>query len=288
MSIVFALIPMFAWGSIGLVSGKLGGDANQQTLGMTIGAFLFSLIVFFVTMPTIDGWIVVIGLLSGLCWSVGQNGQFHGMKYLGVSVGLPLSTGMQLILNTIAGALFFGEWTQSRDYLLGITALILLVTGAYLTARQDGEQMPETENKMLDFPRGFRSLISSTIGYGAYTNIITWAGIDPLAIILPQSIGMLIGASFFALRKTKVNRAVWKNTLSGLLWGIGNVCMLITVQQIGLAVGFSLSQMGIIISTLGGIFLLGEKKTKKEFKYVVFGCLLVIFGGILLGYMKAA
>lgn len=288
MSIVFALIPMFAWGSIRLVSGKLGGDANQQTLGMTIGAFLFSLIVFFVTMPTIDGWIVVIGLLSGLCWSVGQNGQFHGMKYLGVSVGLPLSTGMQLILNTIAGALFFGEWTQSRDYLLGITALILLVTGAYLTARQDGEQMPETENKMLDFPRGFRSLISSTIGYGAYTIIITWAGIDPLAIILPQSIGMLIGASFFALRKTKVNRAVWKNTLSGLLWGIGNVCMLITVQQIGLAVGFSLSQMGIIISTLGGIFLLGEKKTKKEFKYVVFGCLLVIFGGILLGYMKAA
>ncbi|RGC45657.1 GRP family sugar transporter [Enterococcus gallinarum] len=288
MSIVFALIPMFAWGSIGLVSGKLGGDANQQTLGMTIGAFLFSLIVFFVTMPTIDGWIVVIGLLSGLCWSVGQNGQFHGMKYLGVSVGLPLSTGMQLILNTIAGALFFGEWTQSRDYLLGITALILLVTGAYLTARQDGEQMPATENKMLDFPRGFRSLISSTIGYGAYTIIITWAGIDPLAIILPQSIGMLIGASFFALRKTKVNRAVWKNTLSGLLWGIGNVCMLITVQQIGLAVGFSLSQMGIIISTLGGIFLLGEKKTKKEFKYVVFGCLLVIFGGILLGYMKAA
>ena len=288
MSIVFALIPMFAWGSIGLVSGKLGGDANQQTLGMTIGAFLFSLIVFFVTMPTIDGWIVVIGLLSGLCWSVGQNGQFHGMKYLGVSVGLPLSTGMQLILNTIAGALFFGEWTQSRDYLLGIPALILLVTGAYLTARQDGEQMPETENKMLDFPRGFRSLISSTIGYGAYTIIITWAGIDPLAIILPQSIGMLIGASFFALRKTKVNRAVWKNTLSGLLWGIGNVCMLITVQQIGLAVGFSLSQMGIIISTLGGIFLLGEKKTKKEFKYVVFGCLLVIFGGILLGYMKAA
>ena len=288
MSIVFALIPMFAWGSIGLVSGKLGGDANQQTLGMTIGAFLFSLIVFFVTMPTIDGWIVVIGLLSGLCWSVGQNCQFHGMKYLGVSVGLPLSTGMQLILNTIAGALFFGEWTHSRDYLLGITALILLVTGAYLTARQDGEQMPETENKMLDFPRGFRSLISSTIGYGAYTIIITWAGIDPLAIILPQSIGMLIGASFFALRKTKVNRAVWKNTLSGLLWGIGNVCMLITVQQIGLAVGFSLSQMGIIISTLGGIFLLGEKKTKKEFKYVVFGCLLVIFGGILLGYMKAA
>ncbi|HCE13311.1 MAG TPA: glucose transporter GlcU, partial [Enterococcus sp.] len=192
------------------------------------------------------------------------------------------------ILNTVAGAVFFAEWTQTRDYLLGICALILLVIGAYLTARQDGEKAPETENKMLDFPKGFRALISSTIGYGAYTIIITWAGIDPLAIILPQSIGMLIGASLFALRKTTVDRYVWKNTLSGLLWGVGNVCMLITVQQVGLAVGFSLSQMGIIISTLGGIFILGEKKTKKELLYVVIGCLMVIIGGVLLGYMKAA
>ena len=41
MEILVALVPMFAWGSIGLVSAKLGGDANQQTLGMTIGAFFF-------------------------------------------------------------------------------------------------------------------------------------------------------------------------------------------------------------------------------------------------------
>ncbi len=46
MEILIALVPMLAWGSIGLVSGKIGGDANQQTLGMTIGAFLFSLVVF--------------------------------------------------------------------------------------------------------------------------------------------------------------------------------------------------------------------------------------------------
>lgn len=32
-----ALIPALAWGSIGLISGKLGGNANQQTLGMTWG-----------------------------------------------------------------------------------------------------------------------------------------------------------------------------------------------------------------------------------------------------------
>lgn len=40
MSLLIALVPMIAWGSIGLVSGKIGGSANQQTLGMTIGALL--------------------------------------------------------------------------------------------------------------------------------------------------------------------------------------------------------------------------------------------------------
>lgn len=287
MDLLFALIPMFAWGSIGLVSSKLGGDANQQTLGVTIGAFCFSLLLFFTTAPTVTGWILVVGFLSGLCWSVGQNGQFHGMKYLGVSVGLPLSTGMQLILNTLVGAVFFHEWTQTKDYLVGTTALVLLVLGAYLTARQDDEQRPKTSEKMLDFEKGFRALLFSTAGYGGYTIIITWAAVDPLAIILPQSIGMLCGASLFAMKKTTLNHFVWKNMVSGILWGIGNVCMLVTVQKIGLAIGFSLSQMGIIISTLGGIFLLGEKKTKRELISVIAGCLLVIFGGILLGVLKA-
>ena len=43
MAILIALIPALAWGSIGLVSGKLGGNAYQQTFGMTIGALVFGI-----------------------------------------------------------------------------------------------------------------------------------------------------------------------------------------------------------------------------------------------------
>ena len=183
--------------------------------------------------------------------------------------------------------MFFHEWTKTKDFILGFIALALLVLGAYLTARKDDESGVQSDDRMLDFGKGCRSLIFSTLGYGVYTIIITWAGLDPLAIILPQSVGMLVGASFFAFRKAKLDRYVWRNMASGLLWGIGNICMLLTVKEIGLAIGFSLSQMGIIISTLGGIFLLGERKTKKEMYYVIIGCLLIIVGGVVLGYMQA-
>ena len=287
MDLLFALVPMFAWGSIGLVSGKIGGDANQQTLGMTMGAGLFSLVIFMMLKPVVTPAVIVVGLLSGLFWSIGQNQQFHAMKFLGVSVGLPVSTGLQLIVNTIAGAVVFREWQTNQDFVLGFTALGLLISGAYLTARKDAAADATTGNPLFDFRKGVRAVLVSTAGYGSYTIMINAAGLDPLAIIFPQSVGMLLGASFFAYKKIHVDRYVWKNMLSGLLWGLGNICMLLTMQQIGLAVSFSLSQMGIIISTLGGIFILKESKTPKQIRYVIIGCLLIIAGGVVLGYMKA-
>ena len=75
MAILIALIPALAWGSIGLVSGKLGGNAYQQTFGMTIGALVFGIGTFLVIQPKIDLFIMVIGVISGLFWSIGQGQQ---------------------------------------------------------------------------------------------------------------------------------------------------------------------------------------------------------------------
>ena len=134
---------------------------------------------------------LIVGFISGLFWSLGQNQQFHSMKYMGVSVGLPISTGMQLVVNTVAGA-FFHEWTKQKT-LLWALSLWPFSFGVYLTARQDDDSQPKTSNSMLDFNKGIRALIFSTVGYGVYTIIINATGLDPWGIILPQSIGMLVG-----------------------------------------------------------------------------------------------
>lgn len=46
-----------------------------------------------------------------------------------------------------------------------------------------------------------------------YTIIVNWANLDAMSIILPQSIGMILGASFFAFRKVKVDQFVEKHDL---------------------------------------------------------------------------
>jgi glucose uptake protein len=285
MEILLALIPAFAWGSIGLVSGKLGGTAQQQTLGMTIGSFIFAIGAYVVYQPAFEVTIMIVGMISGLFWTLGQNKQFQSMKLMGVSNTLPVSTGLQLMANTLAGVLLFREWTSSRDLFLGILALAFLIVGVRFTTVSDqkdsGDEAASVKKAWM------KALGLSTLGYAFYTITINASGVDALAVILPQSIGMVIGALFFSRKEQVWNQYTARNILTGLIWGVGNIFMLISMKAIGLAVSFSLSQMGIIISTLGGIWFLGETKSKREFRYIIIGCIFVIIGGIVLGYLKS-
>ena len=76
------------------------------------------------------------------------------MKYMGVSVGLPISTGMQLVVNTVAGAVFSMNGQKQR-LCCGLYRFSLFSFGVYLTARQDDDSQPKTSNSMLDFNKGF-------------------------------------------------------------------------------------------------------------------------------------
>lgn len=166
---LIALIPALAWGSIGLISGKLGGTANQQTLGMTWGALLFALITtlfswsHFVATSSWKLWIV--GLVSGLFWSLGQNQQFHAMKSVGVSKAVPISTGAQLVTNALAGVILFHEWKTAKQLSIGSIALVILVVGATLTALRDKKNVAvNAERIQEDWRSGSRALILSTLG----------------------------------------------------------------------------------------------------------------------------
>ncbi|KLI76219.1 glucose transporter GlcU [Lacticaseibacillus zeae] len=284
MVILLALIPMFAWGSIGLVSGKLGGNAYQQTLGMTFGALVFGVGTLLVMHPALDSKTWLLGIISGLFWALGQGQQFQSMKYMGVSMTMPISTGMQLIATTLAGALLFHEWHNGRDVTLGILALVLLIIGATLTSRREQNDDVTSASGV---SKGIRTLLISTAGYAGYTIIVNAGQLGALAVVMPQSVGMIIGALLMSIGHQPFAKATVKNILTGLLWGTGNVFMLLSMAKVGLAVSYSLSQMGIVISTFGSIYLLGERKTHKEMIWVSWGSALVILGGVVLGIMKA-
>ena len=285
--ILFALVPMFAWGSIGFVSNKIGGRPDQQTFGMTLGALIFALGVWFVVHPEMSVSLWIFGILGGILWSIGQNGQFHAMQYMGVSVANPLSSGAQLVVGSLIGALAFHEWTKPIQFVLGLIALVLLVIGFYFSSKQDNSEKA-ADSGLLDFSKGFRALAYSTVGYISYTvlfnNIMKF---DALAVILPMAVGMCLGAMIFMKFKMSFEPVVLKNAFVGIMWGVGNIFMLLAAAKAGLAIAFSFSQLGVIISIIGGILFLGETKTKKEIRWVAIGILCFVVGAILLGIVKS-
>lgn len=173
----------------------------------------------------------------------------------------------------------------TRQLGFGFLALLFLVSGVVFTSLRDKSKADDDGIKE-DRTEGAKTLIVSTIGFLLYTVVVTLFSVNTKAMILPQAVGMVLGGFIFSYRKNSFEKPMYKNMLTGLFWGAGNFCMFQATVLVGLAISFSLAQSGIVISTFGSIFLLGEKKTKKEMGYVTIGSILVIIGSIILGMLK--
>ena len=278
---LYALIPALTWGSLVLVSEKLGGNSYNQTLGITIGSLLFAIVMSFINPPEWSTLIWIVGIISGIGWAFGQLFQFNSVKEMGVSKTVPISTGLQILGNTVFAVVVFKEWNTTATIILGVIAVIFLIAGVLLTSYGDSKGKNEGSMK-----KGIVYLIISTAGFVTYVIVVRWFDIDGWSAILPQAIGMFIAAFLLSIKHKPFNKYAGRNILTGIMWATGNIGLLLANPKVGVAIAFSFSQMGIVISTLGGIFLLGEKKSKKQMMFVIIGCVLVIAGGVMIGFTK--
>lgn len=283
MDILLAILPAIFWGSIVLFNVKLGGGPYTQTLGTTIGALIFSTIIYIVVHPPLTPLIFIVGIVSGLFWALGQSNQLKSIDYIGVSKTMPISTGMQLVSTALFGVIVFREWSTTKTIILGVLALIFIVIGIVLTTLES----EKNEEQSGQFKKGIITLIISTIGYLVYVVVARLFNVSGWSALFPQAIGMVIGGLILTYKHKPFNKYAIRNIIPGLIWAAGNMFLFISQPKVGVATSFSLSQMGIVISTLGGIFIIGEKKTKRQLISISIGIILIILGGVFLGMAKS-
>lgn len=273
------------WGIMPLVVSKIGGKSRQQIIGTTFGALAFAIGVFIFTNPEYTATIIIASFISGAFWSLGQMNQFRAFTQVGVSKTMPLSTGMQLVGTSLFGVFAFHEWGTTSKLVLGFSALALIIIGIFLTSYQQHKD----ENSGQNMKKGIITLLISSVGYVGYVVITRWFDISGWDAILPQAIGMVVAGLLFSIKseEKRFTKQTWLNMIPGVMWATGNLALLFSNKLVGIATGFSLSQMGVVISTIGGILFLGEKKTKKELILVIIGVVLVIIGGTMIGIAKS-
>ncbi|CAM5261404.1 glucose transporter GlcU [Bacillus safensis FO-36b] [Bacillus safensis subsp. safensis] len=208
-------------------------------------------------MPELTPLIFAVSVISGIFWSIGQMNQLSSVAFLGVSKAVPLSTGMQLVSTTLFGVMVFKEWQTMTVILIGSCAILLIIAGVVMASL--GQKKNGGGDGRGNFKKGIIILLISTVGYVGYVVILRWFDIDGWSALVPQSVGMLLSSLAISLKQDPFSKYTFRNIIAGLVWSTGNLGLLLAIPLIGVAVSFSMSQTGIVISTLGGIYLLEDK-----------------------------
>lgn len=279
---LIACVPILSFGFLPVVATRIGGKPIDQTMGTALGSIIFALVVFFIRKPDLNENIFLFSSLSGLFWAVGSLGQYMGITYLGVSRSIPVSCGTQIIFASLMGVLL-GDWASPIAKIYGFSALALIIVGIVFTSYQSGPH-----DKRSQWGRGIGVNIVSSLGFSGYVAILNYHHINGWDSLLPQSFGQAAGIILIALvffRQLPFNTAAVKNIGSGLVWSTGNIALLLSQAALGLAVAYPIGQAAIIVSVLGGVFINGEKKNKREWSYTLIG-IGIIIAGLFLIYLS--
>ncbi|WP_115726769.1 GRP family sugar transporter [Actinomyces culturomici] len=292
--LLLALSSSLVFGTMSVLLVVLGGDDRQRILGLMAGGFVTALI----ATPFLHvHWTpqsVVVAYLSGLLLGWGLFDQTICLRVLGVSRTMPTSTGMQLVAMSLGGVLLFGEWRRGASPLYGGAAILALVLGVWLVSRHEARSAEDALD--LDWGRGLRLLLTSTFGLVVYLLFVRWFGVDGQTALLPQALGYMTVALVLTSPRftpwdgpadTRWSRTTLRQLLPGMMWGGAVLILQVSAGRVGVATGFTLSQLGILISTPAGILLLGEHRTKRELRWTAMGVALVILGAFLAGAAKA-
>ncbi|KRL96853.1 GRP family sugar transporter [Liquorilactobacillus satsumensis] len=277
--ILIGFFPALIWGIMSLLLHFFKGSAFTQLLGTTLGTVIIGSILFLYKQPQITLKIIFWSFLSGICWSIGQLGQYIGYRQIGISKVIPISTGLQISGNSLIGGFLFQEWQTVDDILKGVLGICIILLGVALGNLN--LKTWKSRNKTI-FPYLF--LILTTIGYWGYSafpKMIPQASAN--AELFPQAAGMFIIALIFLVshkKDVKKMDRLFLNTLGGLLFGGAAIAYLLSMKANGIVNAFLLSQFSVVIATLIGILLLKESKAKEMTK-VFGGLFLIIAGGIL-------
>ncbi|WP_242361980.1 GRP family sugar transporter [Limosilactobacillus antri] len=281
-SLIIALIPALGFGFEIISMQLIGGSFTNKCMGMGLTTLFAGLVVYFVRMPVLSPRQIIGATICGAGEALGLIFQVKSLDLVGATMTMPISIGEQLIGNNLIGAIFFGEWATTGKWLYGISAIVVIIVGICLTSYH------EQKSRGADVKKGNLLLLISSLGfiaYGSAPNAFHLTGWD---VLPPEAVAIFITYVIVgSMQKDDHNQMwdqyTWKNMLTGACDVIANFTLVFSIAINGESVGYTFSQMSVIISTLGGFFILHEARTKKETKLTILGLVLVVIGAILIG-----
>jgi glucose uptake protein len=267
----FALLAAVGWGTYFVPVKKTGLNSIFQLQGgIGIGAIIFAVAMLpFYGSPTID----IYGISAGLIWVTASILMMFAVRHIGIARASPLDGSLVIITSFLWGLLFFNE--QLGSLLFALIGLTLLVIGMPLIAvgeKKDGNK------------KGYILAISAGLLWGA--------------IFVPLKLAETLESTYFSMTFTifatsvilmVVTRQFGKKdlivgTAAGVMWNAANLTSFIAIASLGLAIGYPLTQLAILIAVLWGLLYFKEVTHKRSSLAIYAGAIIVLIGSAFLAF----
>ena len=264
-----AIVSAVCWGTFFVPVKKVKVENIWQLQGATgLGVILFAIPVGFL-------WgfaILPSGLLSGVIWSVGNILALYSVRLIGLSRTSPFLAGFSILVSFLWGILFFGE--KFNYLILAIIAVGMLLGG-----------LPFIANTTRGLPiqkKGYLIAAASGLIGGSY--VIPMQATHSLQSgFFSSSLSIfLIGIPLLLLSRRFIRKEVIGGILSGSLFNVGSLAVLIAVGIIGITVAYPISQTATLFAVSWGILYFKEIIDRQHIRRAIIGAGLIMCGAGLL------
>ncbi|MBD3230932.1 MAG: EamA family transporter [Candidatus Lokiarchaeota archaeon] len=286
ISMVFPTLAGLFYGSQYVPQKKLGEvDSRNYNLSMSIGivaaASIFFILFSIYTMSIISIIPILLALISGIIWQIGNRLSIEGIKRIGMGKTSAL-LNLVSVFSFLFGILFYSEQIDPFK----IIGLPIIILGAVIVA------LTRKAKSKVDW-RGILSVIGATVIISIF-NIISVESmvsnynptIPFYATVFFLSIGAVVGGLIFNIRGKRLRN--WINegkrfhffaVIAGLIWCCGILLTSFSLANFGLSFGVPIIQTVMIIGSVSwGIIYFKEFRDKKNLILFIIGVIISIFG----------
>ncbi len=268
--------------------------AEAFLLGMTIGILLITWIILRIEGLSLAFPLKIKGLswLCGILWALGTLCFSQSVMYIGLSRSAPVKN-TAAVVGTIFGLIIFKEYTKT-DPFLSFSGSLLIVIAAIFFGRAQGED-EETNGQGVTI--GITLALMASLFYALYTipfKVVMGYGVKTEQLIALMGQGCFASALIiYFVRGSRWRELVaggWMSCplaiIGGGLWTLGVFYMAKSIELIGLAVAWPLTNLNTVVAVLYGIFIFKEISLNRYSRQIALGLVAVVVGVILLGLSR--
>lgn len=284
--ILAAMLAAVAWGSYTVPLKRIQGvDPFRFQIWLSLGIASTSMLVGVLQgMRSFSFW----GVADGLYWSLGAALSFLAVQKEGLSGAAARWMGTAILVSFASGILVLHERVQVSYAAFGI---LFLLVGLFFGTQSSAPQSAEKEGpSKLSIWRNWRSFAAGII-FGTYFLPVHFSGVDTLDIVAPLGVGIAIGALIlWAVMKPKPMAAWshgWISVGCGIAWNVASIASLYAAKILGLAIGFPLTQLALLVSIAWGVFVFGEAQSRSAKISITIAAVFLLSGAVFLGMAKS-